>query len=788
MIFRNFKYAFRNLKRDKFYTLLNGSGLAIGIAAVLLIFLWVKDEVTFDQHHEKGDRIYRVLASWSFGGEKEMIATAPFPLVEAAGQVPEVEALTFFGQLWGTVLRHGDKKFDVRETKLVHAEILDIFDFEFIHGTADGALDQPTDVVLTKSMAELIYGTTDVIGQTLELVEHQDLIVSAVIEDMPSNSHFQFKILIPMEGNVSKFYGEGATHWGAYNYDCYVLLRPGIDKLVVDKKLSALIPDQEDKPESDRTSFELQALTDVYLGSGFIKYSRMAQGDWATIKTVGIIGLFILLIACINYVNLTTARSAQRAKSTGVRKIIGAGKFQLFSQYLTEVVLLVFLSGLIAFAIANVGMEHFESLTDKSFGFSQLISPSSLLIFGGILLGAILLAGIHPAVQLSSFKPLQAIRGTDFKGLAGRSGLRKFLVTAQFACSGMLIIATLVMLKQMDFVRNQKLGYEREQIFTFNCSSCDPLLFQNELSKKPAIQEVTIGNSLITDVSNRYGGFDFEGKDPERDPMLFRLSVAENFPDFFGLEIKEGRWFNPGNRDSSSFILNETAVQSLGIEDPIGKWMNFNGIEGRVVGIAKDFHFRSFHHPIEQLIFVQDFRWGMKRFYVKTTSDKTNEAIAAAQQVFQQIEPDGIFDYTFLDEAYDQLYKTEVRSSRLLAIFAGLAILISCLGVLGLAAYTAERRRKEIGIRKVLGASISNIVTLLSKEFLVLVILALFIAAPIAWYLMSSWLESFAYRIDIGWDVFVVAAIVAITIAFLTVSLQSLKAALSNPVEAIRQE
>lgn len=788
MFLKNFKYAFRNLSRDKFYTLLNGSGLVIGIAAALLIFLWANDELSYDQHHQKGDRIYRLLANWSFGENKQLIATAPYPLAEAVEQVPEVEALTFMGQIWGTVLKHGGKKFDVKETKLIHTEFLDIFDVSFLHGSASTALDQPTDVILTRSMAEQIYGTTDVLGQPLELVDQMELIVSAVIEDMPSNSHLQFKVLLPLEGNINKFYGEGALHWGAFNYDCYMLLRPGVDVTSVDKKLSALIPVEEGEDEASRTTFQLQALSEVYLGSEALKFSRAPRGDRSTIKTISIIGFLILIIACINYVNLTTARSAQRAKATGVRKIIGASRWQLFNQYLVEVVTLVVFAGLFAFGLASTGLDYFSALTAKTFTLSQLLSSTSLIIFSAILLATILLAGIHPALQLSSFKPLQAIRGTDYKLFAGQNGLRKALVTAQFACSGALIIATLVMLQQMDFVRNQKLGYEKEQIFTFSAGGADARILRNELLKEPNISEVTIGNEMITNISNRYSGYDFEGKDPDHNPFIYRMSVAGNFPDFFGLQLKEGRWFRPGERDSASFILNETAVAVLGVEDPIGKSMQFNGVDGQIVGVAKDFHFRSFHHPIEQLIFVQEYRWGMKRLYVKTNSETASKAIAVAQDVFQKMEPNGIFNYTFVDEAYDQLYKTEARSSTLLAIFAGIAILISCLGVLGLAAYTAERRRKEIGIRKVLGASISSIVALLSKEFLLLVALSLVLAIPLAWYFMQGWLEGFAYRISMGWGIFTLAGILSITIAFLTVGIQGLKAALANPIDAIRNE
>ncbi len=789
MFIKNLTYAFRNLWRDKFYTFLNGSGLAIGIAAALLIFLWANDEMSFDNFHSKKDRIHRVLAYWPFGGEHNLIPSTPYPFAEAAKtKVPEIEKITLVGRLWGTVIRHADKGFDIKNTKIVHADFFQIFDFPFLYGDANHALAQPNNVVLTKSMAEQIYGKADVVGQTLELVDKMEVTVSAVLDDIPSNSHLQFEMLIPFEGNVNKFYQAGELHWASLNYACYTLLRPGVEAEQVNKKLTALLPLDEERHEGGQTTLTLQKLSDVYLGSENIEYSQTPKGDWSSIRIIIAIGLLILLIACINYVNMTTARSAHRAKSTGVRKIIGASRWQLFNQYILEVLVLVAVSSIIALGVAHISLDLFEELSGKHFVDGQLFSYQTLSIFIATAFITIILAGIQPAIQLSSFNPINVLRGSGFKSISGKGNLRKVLVTTQFACSGALIICTLVMLVQMDFVKKQKLGYEREQIFSFRCQNADALVFKNELLGKPGVKAVTISTSSITDISNRYSGFDFEGKDKEKEPFLFRMSVEESFPDFFELDLKEGRWFLPGNRDSSSFILNETAITKLGIKDPIGKRMRFNGKEGSIVGVAKDFHFRSFHHEIEQLIFVQEFRWGMKRLYVKTTGETANDAIASVQKVFNQLEPDALLDYSFLDEAYDNLYKKEKTSSLLLGLFAGLAIFISCLGILGLAAYTAERRRKEIGIRKVLGASIANIILLLSKDFLVLVMAALVIAGPIAWYFMQGWLDNFAYRIDIEWWIFALAGLIAIGIAFITVSYQSLKAALSNPTESLRSE
>ncbi|HFA47806.1 MAG TPA: FtsX-like permease family protein [Bacteroidetes bacterium] len=787
MFTNHFKVALRSLLRDQFYTLLNGIGLAIGMAAALLIFLWVSDELSFDNFHKKGGRIYRITASWTFGGKEEAIATTPSPLADAVREkVPEVEKYVRLMDLWGTVLKYDGRRFGAENGYLADAEFFEIFDFPFLHGSPENALSKPNNVVLTASKAKQIFGTTDVVGQPLQLAGKMELTVSAVLQDVPSNSHLQFDLLIPFRENIKKFEGDGALRWGALNYDAYALLRPGVDYQALGEKLSALPPVKEG--QSNRFSFALQPLPEVYLDSGWLEYSSVPRGNPGNIRLVGIIGLLILLIACVNYVNLTTARSAHRARATGVRKVVGASRGQLFSQYLMEAAMLVGLASVLAIAIANMSLGMFEQLSGKHFADGQLFTQQTLLIVLGTALTAVLVSGIQPALQLSSFKPLEALRGSGFSGTAGKGGLRKVLVTSQFACSGVLIIGTLIMLAQMDFVKKQKLGYDRKQVFTFTCTDSKPMQLKTELLGQPGILEVAASGQSIVDISNRNSGFDYEGKDPNADPYLWTINVDGDFPGFFGLELKEGRWFRPGTIDSASFIINERAVEALGLTDgAVGKWMDFNGVKGTIVGVAKDFHFRSYHHKIEQLIFVQNPKW-MWRVNVKTTGGKAAEAIAAAEKIFRKHEPNAIFEYEFLDEAYDQLYKTENRTSNLFLLFAGLAVFISCLGVFGLAAYTAERRTKEIGIRKVLGASVANLVSLLSKDFLKLVALALVIASPIAWYFMENWLENFAFHIEIGWQVFAVAGIIAVGIALLTVSFQSIKVAVANPAESLRSE
>ncbi|HMQ84153.1 MAG TPA: ABC transporter permease [Saprospiraceae bacterium] len=785
MLQNDFKIALRNLWRDKFHTILNGIGLAVGMAAALLVFLWVNDELSFDNFHQKGDRIHRVLAKWSFAGNSETIGTTPLPLADATReQIPEVEAFVRMHNLWNMVLKHGDKRFGVDQLYLADKEFFDIFDFPFLQGDAATAFSNPSNIVLTASLAKRIFGTLDVVGQPLKLADKMELTVGAVMADVPSNSHLRFEALLPFRENYDQFMGDGSTHWGAFNFDSYVLLRPGVDGATVGKKMTTLIP--EDRG-SEGTSFLLQPLKDIYLHSDMLGYSRAPKGDLKTIRLIAVIGLLILLIACVNYVNLTTARSAHRAKATGIQKIVGANRSNLFRQYLLEAAVLVGGASMLAVVIANINLGLFEDLAGKVFTDQQLMSKETLLIILGTAILAVLLSGIQPAFQLSAFKPLETLRGNGFMGSASKSGLRKVLVTTQFVCSGALILGTLIMLAQMKYVKEQKLGYEKEHIFMFFCDASKPLQIKEELTGQPGVIAVTASDQPITDISNRYGGFDYQGKDPNADPYIRQIIVDEDFPQFFGLELQEGRWFLPGNADSTSFVLNEKALTTLGITDPIGKWINHNGIKGSIVGVAKDFHIQSLHHPIEQLIFVQSPQW-LYRVYVKTTGEKAAEAIAAAEKIFRQHEPNALFNYQFLDEAYDELYKTETRMGSLIGLFASLAIFISCLGLFGLAAFTAECRTKEIGIRKVLGASISSLIGLLSKDFLKLVVIALVIASPIAWFFMQRWLQHFAYRIDIPWYIFVLGGCLVIGIAFLTMSFQSIKAALANPVKSLRSE
>ncbi|MEO1262652.1 MAG: ABC transporter permease [Bacteroidota bacterium] len=773
--------AFRHLFRDRFYNFLNGCGLAFAMAAALLIFVWANDELTFDNFHQKGDRIYRVLATWPKQPNLDTIALTPLPLADAAREgVPEIEQFIRLWNMRGAVLKHSEKRFGVEGLYLADKEFLEAFDFPFVQGSPQSAFSLPNNIVLTETLAQQIFGTTDVVGQPLKIAGEIELVVSGIMADVPSNSHIRFEALLPLRENIKVAGGKWIDSWDSNNFDTYVLLRPGVDLAVVEKKISAL-------PEKGDVAYKLQPLSDVYLHSDFVKYSAAPKGNFANIRLIGLIGLLILLIACINYVNISTARQVNRAKVVGIQKIVGANRWAIFLQFFTEAVILVGLACIVAMSLANLSLDYFAELTGKHFARGQLYSVETAGIIFGTALLAVLLAGILPAVQLSNFRPLETLRGDSFSRLGGKNTLRKVLVAGQFACSGALIIGTFIMLAQLHFVKQEKLGYEREHVFTFRVDESEPLQIINELQNEAGIADVAASNFSITNISNQYMGFDFEGKDPATEPFVRYINPDEKFLEFFGLELAAGRWFLPGNEDYNAFILNETAVRSFGLEDPIGKWVAFNGTKAPIVGVLKDFHFRSLHHPIEPMIMSQNPSW-FRQIYVKTTGANAATAIAAAERVFSQHEPVALFNHQFLDESYEQLYQSETRSGQLFLLFAVLAIFISCLGVFGLATYAAERRTKEIGIRKIMGAKVMQIVGLLARDFMKPVILSMCIASCLAWYFLRDWLQHFAYRIDMPWWVFILASILITGLAFLTIGMRSVKAALANPSDSLRNE
>lgn len=785
MIQNLFKISFRLLWRDRFFSLLNITGLAVGMSAAVFMFLWANDELTFDHLHSKGDRIYRVLTNWKFDQEREYTATCSAPLTEEArNTVPGIDQMVRTWNLGEQTFVLGPNQALLEKVVLAENGYFQIFDFPFLLGNPQSVLASPGNVVLTESAAIKIFGKIPDLGAVFKHSEKGVFQIGAILRDLPTNSSIQFDALIPWEGNLQKFSRDpkNATNWGQINFPTWVLLRPDADPTAVASRFSEIAGRYR---SGDQAFFYgLQKIRDIHLYSGFLRWGD--YGSLQMVRTVGLIGLLVLLIACINYINLTIARTAGRARSVGIRQAIGAGKFQLFGQSMVESGLTVCTAMLLAAFLTWIGMPLFEKIGGKDFTQAQIFSSQTMAVFLLTALVAWLASGIQPAIQMSRFKPVTALKG-EAPG-SGSSWLRKTLVTSQFVFSIGLGICSLLIFKQLEFVRAKNLGYDRTQSFMFFAPAGKAVHLKQELLNQPGILGVTGSDNPFVDLGSQCSGDNWEGKTPDQASDIWQINVDSDFPQFFNLQLLEGRWFRPGNVDSLSFVINESAVKMMGFKDtPIGKWVDHGGVRGTIVGVAKDFHFKSLHNAIEPMIFNQFPAW-FYVLHVKTTGASAQQAIASTQAFYQKMYPGKVFKYEFLDEVYDDLYKAEARVGQLTGVFTGLALFISCLGLFGLAAFAAVQRTKEIGVRKVLGASVASVVGLLSKDFIKLVLLALLLAAPLAYYFMRNWLADFAYHIDIHWSVFVLAGVVAVGLAFLTVSFQSLKAALANPVKSLRSE
>lgn len=784
MYWNSLTIALRSLRRERFFTLLNISGLAAGLAAAVLLLLWVQDELSFDQFHSRSNRIYRVLTNWQFDDDREWIAQTPAPLVEEArSSIPEAAQMVRRWHMGSQTIFYGATRTEVEHVSMVENGFFRIFDFPFVKGNAATALADPKSIVCTEKVALEIFGEMPEIGEMVKVGEKGEFRLSGILRDLPSNSSIEFGCLIPWEGNALRFARrpENAFNWNQFNFTTWILLRPEASPASTAAKLSAIAARHRSDDES--IYFALQNIRDIHLYSSFLRWG--SYGNLQTIRIAGIIALLILSIACINYVNLAAARSAQRARTIGIRKTIGATRWHLFRQSMLESGLTVALAALLAVALVQLALPYFEEFSGKDFTAAQLRNWTSYRVIGAAALLAWLLSGIQPALQLTRFQAVEAMKGQVLG--KEKTTLRKILVTAQFVCSIGLGICALVIAQQLKYVREANLGYEREHIFSFSLPDDKGLMFKTELQKSKAIRSVALSDNSLVDLGSQCSGDTWEGKLPEQPTELWQINVDSDFPAFFGLTLTTGRWFREGHADSSSFVLNESAVRMMQLDNPLGKWIEHGGRKGSIVGVVRDFHFKSLHSAIEPMIFEQhpDFFYTV---YIKTSGDDAQTAIAETEAMYQSMFPNKVFNYKFVDEQYDQLYRTESRTGQIISLFTGLTLFISCLGLFGLAAFAAVRRTKEIGVRKVLGASSASIAGLLSTDFIKLVLVSILLAAPLAWYLMQAWLANFAYHIEV--QVWMVAAVgaVAMGIATLTVSFHSLKAALTNPVVSLRNE
>jgi putative ABC transport system permease protein len=793
-MFKNYlKTAFRTLFRQKGYTFINVAGLATGLAFCTLIFLYVRDELSYDRFHEKADRIFRVNAV-SQNPEGDFYRTAhPPPLAPALqAEFPELEAVTRIVPRNRVLIRVGDEVYQETRFYLADAFFFKVFSFPFLSGGPEAVLMVPGTVVFTETMARKYFGDTDPLGQVITFENGIELTVAGVIEDVPSNSHLAFDFLAALDTPGMAQVG-WLGNWRQSSTSTYVLLQPDAMPEVLEAKLPGFVDTYlaETLDESEIFTLSLQKLSSIHLYPHLPPEQIWAASNLRYVYLFSIMGLAVLLIACINYVNLATARALRRAREVGVRKILGSTRRQLLGQFLGEASLVAGAALLLALLLVVLSAPAFNTLTGKTFSLAELGDFYFLLGLLGIWVLVSLGAGGYPALYLSSFRPTDALRRLT---LSGQGGFRQrnVLVVVQFAATVLMVVGTLTVYEQLAFMRNKSLGYDEEQVLVVPLR--DTAILQNMEALKQEWLNIS-GVSTVafsSGVPNAVGGTStagWEGADEDGGLEVNHIMVDRDFMEVFGFEVVAGRGFSsdfPGDA-AVAYVLNEAAVQAIGWDEPVGKNLEIGGNEAPVIGIVKDFHYQSLHQPIGPIVLhFQDPLYRMAS--LKLRPEQVQETLEAVEAVFQRVSPDRPFEYYFLDETFDNLYRSEERFGRISAYVTALALLLACLGLLGLTASVVEYRTKEVGIRKVLGATVPGIVRLLSTDFLKLVGIAFIVAAPLAYFVVQRWLEDFAYRIQIGPGIFLVTGVLVLFIALLTVSYQSVKAALADPVKSLRYE
>ncbi|MCI0695038.1 ABC transporter permease [candidate division KSB1 bacterium] len=795
-MFKNYlKIALRNLLRQKGYSFINIAGLAVGMACCLLIIFYVQDELSYDRFHENAERFYRVAAERHRNTDVRWSAWSPVPMGPALrAEIPEVTEAIRFWRAFQPVISYEDKHFREKKFYFTDPAVFAVFSFELSKGDRATALAAPGTVVITETSAKKYFGAADPIGKTLRYVGYPadtvNLVVTGVLRDLPHYTQFEFDFLASLLGVETEQDNWGSTKpiW------TYVLLPENYSPNLLESKLPAFVERHfTSANSSDSRILHLEPLRDIHLYSRY-EGGFKSKSDIAYVYLFSAIGFFILLIACINFMNLATARSLKRAREVGMRKVLGAQRAQLVKQFLGEAFLLGGLALLLALVLVEMLLPHFNAFTGKAIAISYFRDEFVLAALLGIVLLAGLLAGSYPAFFLSRFKPIVVLKGASLRGAnSGSLFMRKGLVAFQFAISIVLIIATAVVYRQLDYVRNMKLGFDEEQVVVLPYSENErPLL--TALAQHPSVLNVSVSQRVPVNTVNADGRtVRIEGSD---DPIRVESYLIDDaFLDTYRIELVTGRNLSRiFASDSAAFLLNETAVKAFGWNSPaeaLGKRLTWSGWKtGAVIGVIKDFHMSSMHEAIEPLVLhtIPQDRWWRTFISVRLRPDNLAGTLNFLETTWRTFTPNGAYEYFFVDDSFDELHRADQRFGQIFGYFAALAVIIACLGLFGLAAYAAEQRTKEIGVRKVLGASIASVVMLLSKDFLKLVGIGFTVASPLAYFAMNRWLQDFAYRIQMGPEIFVAAGLMALLIAGLTVFYQSLKAALANPAEALRYE
>ncbi len=804
-----FTIAFRQLRKQKMYSVIKIGGFALSIAACILIALFIRHELSYDSNNSDGDRVYRVIGALRRDGKLLRNTSFPAPMARTiAADFPEIEKAgrlmpnQLFGGAGSNQIRPADTKENSYEEGFCFAdqEIIDILHIPIIKGNPAKVLDEPFTLLISRSKAEKFFPGQDPIGKLMVFNDRERLLIriSGVMEDFPDNSHLQYDYFISLKGNA--FWEGEQDEWMASNYDTYVKLKPGSDAKGLEKKLTADVLDNYIIPKMKAANYslykdlkknawlELQPLRDIHLKSQDIDDS-LSHGDSRFVWLFGSVALFVLLLACVNFINLSTAKSANRAREVGLRKTIGSLRIHLVQQFLAESILYSIIGFVLAILVTWLLLPYFNQLSQKDLDIPWTSAWFLPVIFLSALIVGVL-AGLYPAFYLSSFRPVNVLKGDLSRG-SRNSLLRNVLVVFQFTCSIVLIIGTVVIYQQTNFLLNRKVGFDKDRVVVVQGTNTmgDKIgAFKNELQKQQVVQSVSISDYLpVTNTKRNMNTFWVAEKRQEGmgTPSQFWV-VDHDYLPTMGMKLVAGRNFRADlPTDSQAVIINQRLAVQMGLKDPLGVKLT-NGNNYTVIGVVEDFNFETMRQDIGGLMF--SLGRSPSSVAVKVKTGNMQEAMATIGRIWKDFMPNQQIRYAYLDSNFEQMYADVQRMQRIFSSFSLLAILIACLGLFALAAFMAEQRHKEISIRKVLGASVAQINGLLSADFLKLVLLAVLIASPIAWFGMNRWLQDFAYRISISWWMFGAAAIIVLLIALVTISFQSLKAALNNPIEGLRSE
>ncbi|MFT3911713.1 MAG: ABC transporter permease [Ferruginibacter sp.] len=823
-MFKNYlKITWRNITRNKVNSFINISGLAIGIASVLFILFYVQDELKYDRFIKQADKIYQVNVEGNMGGQEFLSGTTPPPAgLALQNNFPEIESCTRMFPAGSIVVRYEENKlaenyFTERNVFGVDSNFLQLFDYKLLEGNAASCLLKPDAVVITEDMSKKYFGNTNAIGKTLLFGdEKKPFFVTAVLKKIPSQSSLQFDMLRPMASfpAVKRF----SWSWVWLQVATYVKLRDNIpnDVLAMQKlesKFPAMVkvqaatafrrigqPLEEFEKKGGKYKLHLQPLTSIHLHSAGIGSNLTTLSDIKYVYIFSLIAFFIIILACVNFMNLSTAQSAKRAKEVGIRKVLGSLKTQLVKQFFTEAFVYSFIASVIALVLVFILIKPFNQVSGKELSFGLLFSGYNLFYFFGLMIITGLLAGSYPSFYLTSFKPALVLKGKLSSTRLGNVFLRNGLVVFQFTISTALIVCTIITYQQLQFTRNKNMGLNKDNVIVIansNRLGTSEEIFRRELTGIKGIKMASIATSIPTKnlFTDSYVPVESNNEHVVQDIQLSSFIVDYDFIPTLQLNVLQGRNFSKDFADSATVILNEEAVKQIGWKAPIDQWLEYpggNGVKFKVIGVVKDFNVQSLHTPITPFALFhassKTYDLGYTYTIARVETAQTKAALDKIESKWRSFAAATPFDYSFLDEEFNALYQSDQRMGSVFSLFTILSIFVACLGLFGLATYTAERRTKEIGIRKVLGASVQGVVSLLSKDFLKLVFIAAIIAFPVSWWAMNKWLQDFAYRININWIVFVVSGIAVLLIALLTVSFQAIKAAVANPVKSLRTE